>query len=77
MRIRVAALFVLLSTVVIAQDFRAMISGQVLDPSGAAIAGATVVATNVDTNVKLTTTTGRGRPLCAGAGSDRSLHAHV
>ena len=57
MRIRVAALLLLLSTVVFAQDFRAMISGQVLDPSGAAIAGATVVATNVDTNVKLTTTT--------------------
>ena len=35
-----------------------MISGQVTDPSGAAIAGATVVATNVETNVKLTTTTG-------------------
>ena len=57
MRFRLAALFLFLPAAVFAQEFRAFISGQVTDPSGAAIAGATVVATHIDTNVKLTTTT--------------------
>jgi hypothetical protein len=58
MRIRIAALLVLLTGMAFAQEFRAMISGQVTDPSGGAIAGATVAATHVETNVRLTTTTG-------------------
>src|SRR5690348_2737021 len=57
MRIRVAVLLVFLTGMAFAQEFRAMISGQVADPSGGAIAGATVAATNVETNVRLTTTT--------------------
>src|SRR3954452_10011073 len=58
MRNRLAALLLLLSTAVFGQEFRALISGLVTDPSGGAIAGATVVATNVETNVRLTTNTG-------------------
>ena len=55
---RLAVLLVLLVGVLAAQEFGALISGQVMDPSGAAIPGATIVATNVDTNVKLTTNSG-------------------
>ena len=58
MRQRLAVLLLLLSGILAAQEFRALLSGQVTDPSGAAIAGATVVATNIDTNVKLTTNSG-------------------
>ncbi len=58
MRIRIAALLLVLATALSAQEFRAQISGQVTDPSGAAIANAAIVATNVETNVKLTTNTG-------------------
>ena len=38
-------------------QFNADISGQILDQSGAAIVGATVTATNIDTGIKKTTTT--------------------
>ena len=55
---RLAVLLLLLPGALAAQEFRALISGQVMDPSGAAIPGATIVATNVDTNVKLTTNSG-------------------
>jgi len=41
-----------------AQEYRAVISGQVIDPSASAIPRAVVIATNVDTNVSLTTATG-------------------
>lgn len=41
--------FLSLAVILRAQDFRGVISGQVTDPSGAAIAGATVKATHVDT----------------------------
>lgn len=40
-----------------AQEFRGSISGRVLDPSGAGIAGAQVVVTNTEENVSATTTT--------------------
>lgn len=44
-----------------AQDFRATLSGQVTDPSGAAISGATVKAINVETTeTKEATTTAEG-----------------
>ncbi|MCL5742497.1 MAG: carboxypeptidase regulatory-like domain-containing protein, partial [Acidobacteria bacterium] len=41
-----------------AQEFRAMMSGNVTDPSGAAIPGATVSATNLATNVRSTARSG-------------------
>jgi hypothetical protein len=57
MSFRTSLLLLLVGASLGAQEFRAYISGQVTDPSGAAIAGATVVATNAETNVKLTTNT--------------------
>jgi len=42
--------FLLLAAVLPAQDFRATLLGAVLDPSGAAVPGATVKATNTATN---------------------------
>ena len=58
MRFRLGVLALLVSALACAQEYRALISGQVVDPSGAAVAGATVVATNVSTNVSVTTKTG-------------------
>ena len=58
MRFRLAALVLLASALAGAQEYRALISGQVTDPSGAAIAGASIVATNTATNVSVTTTAG-------------------
>ena len=58
MRPRLTLLCLLIASLASAQEFRALVSGQVTDPSGAAIAGATVVATNLETNVTLTTSTG-------------------
>ena len=46
-----------LSALVCAQEYRALISGQVTDPSGAAIAGARVQAVNTATNVSISTST--------------------
>src|SRR5260370_1484983 len=57
MRFRLTTLVMLLSALACAQEFRALISGQVTDSSGAIIPGATVKATNLDTNVTVTTTT--------------------
>jgi hypothetical protein len=48
-----------LAPVATAQDFRGAITGRVLDSSGAALPGATVIATAVATNVASTTTTNR------------------
>lgn len=45
-------------TGLIAQEFRATISGTVTDPSGALIPGVTVAATNVDRNTSASTVTG-------------------
>lgn len=42
----------------IAQEFRASLSGQVLDPSGATISGCTITAANVATGVRVTTKSG-------------------
>lgn len=53
---------ILLSTGLFAQDFRATLSGDVTDPSGAAIPGATVKATNKGSNAtKEAKTTREGR----------------
>ena len=41
----------------LAQEFRASLSGELTDPTGAAVAGATVTATNVDRNTSVTETT--------------------
>ena len=41
-----------------AQEFRALISGRTVDPSGAAIAGADISAVNVDTNIRSATRSG-------------------
>jgi hypothetical protein len=58
MRFRLAALVLLASALACAQEYRALISGQVTDPSGAAVAGAVITATNTATNISVTTTTG-------------------
>ena len=61
-----AVLLLLLPGALAAQEFRALISGQVMDPSGASIPGATVKATNLDTNVTVTaTSTSDGRYVLA------------
>jgi len=58
MLLRALTLWVVLSALVAAQEYRALISGQVVDPSASAVPNATVTATNVDTNVNITTSTG-------------------
>ena len=58
MRPQMLLLLLFGSSLAFGQEFRAMISGQVTDPSGAAVTGATVVATNAATNVTLTTSSG-------------------
>lgn len=47
----------LLGTLALAQEFRATITGHVVDPSGAAVANATVQARNIETNEMATATT--------------------
>jgi hypothetical protein len=56
MRFRLFCLFLGILALVHGQEYRALISGQVTDSSGAAIPGATVVATNLATNVAVATT---------------------
>lgn len=48
---RICCLLVVLAVAATAQEFRATISGQVTDPTGAAVAGAKVVALSVERNV--------------------------
>jgi hypothetical protein len=52
---QVAAIGLLLSSAAFCQEFRGAISGAVTDPSGAAVAGATIVATQTATNAKTQT----------------------
>src|SRR4051794_7500280 len=54
MRYRLTVLAILCSGLACAQEFRALISGQVTDSSGASVPGATVKATNLNTNVSVT-----------------------
>src|SRR5690349_2301219 len=56
-RLRTLPLFLLLCSFATAQEFRATISGHVLDSSGAAVPGAKIQAINVDTNDTTTATT--------------------
>jgi hypothetical protein len=49
--------FLLCICLALGQEFRATILGQVKDPTGAPVAGATVIATKVDTNVNRETAT--------------------
>lgn len=49
--------FLLISSIHLFAGVTANISGTVTDPSGAVVAGATVIATNVDTGVEVTQTT--------------------
>ncbi|MCX6624726.1 MAG: carboxypeptidase-like regulatory domain-containing protein [Acidobacteria bacterium] len=49
--VRICCLVLLLATAMVAQEFRATISGEVTDPAGAAVEGAKIVATNVARNV--------------------------
>ncbi len=58
MPFRLVGLWAVLVTLAAAQEYRALISGRVVDPSASAVPGATVTATNVDTNVNVTTATG-------------------
>src|SRR5207249_3209073 len=46
------ALFAILAGVAPAQDYRARVQGSVLDPTGAAVAGATVTLQNVNTSIE-------------------------
>ncbi len=58
---RVAAAFVVclfLSCFLLAQSPNATITGRITDPSKAAVTGAKVIATNVDTGIQQSTTTG-------------------
>ncbi|MBV9266705.1 MAG: carboxypeptidase regulatory-like domain-containing protein, partial [Acidobacteriaceae bacterium] len=48
-RVRVFLAALALASIALAQDFRATITGQVLDPSGTAVANATVTAKNAET----------------------------
>lgn len=57
MRVRLFVLALSFVFVAAAQEYRALVSGQVVDPSASAVPAATVTATNVDTNVSITTTT--------------------
>ena len=66
MRFRLIALAFLVTALACAQEFRALISGQVTDSSGGNVAGATVTATNGNTNVSVgTTTNAEGRYVLA------------
>ena len=56
--IRNIALTAVLCFAAHAQEFRASISGVVLDPSGSAIPGAGLAATNVNTGIRTTTIAG-------------------
>ena len=56
MRFRLTVLAMLFSALACAQEFRALISGQVTDSSGATIPGATIKATNLNTNISVTAT---------------------
>ena len=60
MRVGSARLFVLLAvaTVGLAQEFRATITGQVMDPSGGAVPGAAVTAVKIDTQQSYTAKSG-------------------
>ena len=51
----VAALFLLLPLASFGQEFRGTISGSVTDPTGAAVAGAKVTVTEVNTGTKIST----------------------
>ena len=53
--IGLAALFVFLTSMLHAQEFRATITGRVTDASGAVLAGAAVVATNQGTSQEAST----------------------
>lgn len=62
MVIRLVFVLFILASAISAQDFRATLEGLVTDPSGAAIPGATVKATNIETNEsRETKTTAEGR----------------
>jgi Carboxypeptidase regulatory-like domain len=56
----VAVIAVLIPAAAFAQEFRATISGVVTDPTGAAVPGAKVVATETQTNTKTQTVSGAG-----------------
>ncbi|MGE5112635.1 MAG: carboxypeptidase regulatory-like domain-containing protein [Acidobacteriaceae bacterium] len=56
-RILLLVLIVTLATVALAQSDRATVTGEVKDPSGAAVPGATVTITNDNTNLQTTTQT--------------------
>ncbi len=58
MSLRVLILLVSFGALATGQEYRALISGQVVDPSASAVPNATVTATNLDTNVAVTTMTG-------------------
>ncbi len=55
--IRICCLVLVFVSAMVAQEFRATISGEVTDPAGATIEGAKVVATSVERNVPYDTTT--------------------
>jgi protocatechuate 3,4-dioxygenase beta subunit len=58
MRVRCVVLPFIVSALACAQEYRAVISGQVTDPSGAPIGNAAVTATNLDTSVSVDAATG-------------------
>lgn len=56
MRIRSYATLMMFPILVLAQEYRGTIRGRVVDPSGAAVAGATINVTSSETNVATRTT---------------------
>jgi hypothetical protein len=56
--LRLTVLGVVVSALACSQEYRALLSGQVTDPSGGAVAGARIVAVNTATNVNISTSTG-------------------
>jgi len=58
MHFRLTVLAILCGALACAQEFRALISGQVTDSSGATIPGATIKATNLNTNISVTASSG-------------------
>lgn len=54
---RICLMAYLLSVLAVSQEFRGAIRGRIMDPSGAAVAGAAIEVVNAETNVKVTAST--------------------
>ncbi len=55
--LRLSSIFLLLGSLLLAQEFRSTLSGRVVDPTGAAVPNAKVIATEANTGAKAEATT--------------------